>query len=40
MLDVLIQSEKGHQYLDAEEDEIVVQVSKGEYGDAWWHMHG
>ena len=25
-----------HQYLDADADEVVVQVSKGEYGDAWW----
>ena len=32
-----------HQYLDAEgdySDEIVVQVSRNEYGDAWWQKHG
>lgn len=32
-----------HQYLDAEgiyTEEIVVQVSRNEYGDAWWSKHG
>ena len=32
-----------HRYLDAEgddKDEIVVQVSRNEYGDAWWQKHG
>ena len=39
-LDVLTQHEEGHHYLDADEDQVVVQVSKGEYGDDWWHTHG
>ena len=39
-LDGLTQFGKGHHYLDADEDQVVVQVSKGEYGDDWWHKHG
>jgi len=39
-LDVLTQREKGHHYLDADEDQVVVQVSKCEYGDDWWHAQG
>ena len=39
-LDVLTQCEAGHHYLDADEDQVVVQVSRGEYGDDWWHTHG
>jgi len=39
-LDVLSQHKEGHQYLDADEDEVVIQVSKGEYGDDWWREHG
>jgi hypothetical protein len=25
----------GHQYLDAADDEVTVEASLGEYGDAW-----
>jgi hypothetical protein len=39
-LDVLTQCEAGHHYLDADGDQVVVEVSKGEYGDDWWHTHG
>ena len=39
-VDVLAQCEEGHHHLDADEDEVVVQISKGEYGDDWWHTHG
>lgn len=39
-LDMLAQYEEGHHYLDANEDEVVVQVSIGEYGDEWWLRHG
>lgn len=33
---VLIRSPGGHHYLDAEADEVTVEVSKGEFGDDWW----
>jgi hypothetical protein len=39
-LDVLTQYAEGHHYLDADEDQVVVQVSRGEYGDDWWRTHG
>lgn len=39
-LDVLIPYTDGHHYLEAADDEVIVQVSKGEYGDAWWLKHG
>ena len=39
-LDVLTQCEQGHHYLDADDDHVVVEVSRGEYGDDWWHTHG
>ena len=40
-LEVLTQGEHAcHHYLDAEEDEVVVEVSKSEYGDEWWLEHG
>lgn len=39
-LDVLSQHKEGHHYLDGDEDEVVIQVSKGEYGDDWWQKHG
>jgi hypothetical protein len=39
-LDVLTQCEEGHHYLAGDEDQIVVQVSKGEYGDDWWRRYG
>jgi hypothetical protein len=39
-LDVLSQYAEGHHYLDGDEDEVVIQVSKGEYGDDWWRRHG
>jgi len=40
-LDSQVQAERAcHHYLDAEKDEVVVQVSKGEYGDKWWLEHG
>jgi hypothetical protein len=38
--DVLALCEDGHHYLDADEDQVVIQVSRGEYGDEWWHTHG
>ena len=31
---------RGHHSLEAVEDKITVQVSKGEYGDEWWRAHG
>jgi hypothetical protein len=39
-LDALTQYGAGHHYLDADNDQVVVQVSKDEYGDGWWHTHG
>jgi hypothetical protein len=39
-LDVLTNCEEAHHYLDAQDDQVVVQVSKGEYGDGWWGTHG
>jgi len=36
----LSQCEAGHHYPGADEDQVVVEVSKGEYGDDWWHAHG
>lgn len=30
----------GHQYLHADGNGLAVQVSKGEYGEAWWSLHG
>jgi hypothetical protein len=39
-LDVLAQHPEGHHYLDTDEDDVVVQVSRGEYGDDWWRKHG
>ncbi|MFN2427513.1 MAG: hypothetical protein ABR587_13815 [Candidatus Binatia bacterium] len=30
----------GHQYLDAEQNDVAVTVSKGEYGEKWWAQHG
>jgi len=39
-VDVLAQHREGHHYLDTDEDQVVVQVSRGEYGDDWWHKHG
>ena len=39
-LDVLTQYGEGHHYLDADEDQVIVQVSRGEYGDDWWRTHG
>ncbi len=38
-LEVLTRYEGAHHTLDAEDDEVVVQVSKGEYGDGWWLTH-
>ena len=32
----LIGSVRGHHYLEAESDDVTVEVSKGEYGDNWW----
>ncbi len=40
MLSVLSGSLEGHQYLQATDDEVTVQVSLGEYGDNWWREHG
>ncbi len=39
-LDVLTQCDGGHHYLDADDDQVVVEISRGEYGDDWWHTHG
>ena len=38
--DVLTRSAQGHHYLDADDDQVVVEVSRGEYGDGWWQTHG
>jgi hypothetical protein len=38
-VDVLVGCAEGHQYLDAE-GQVVVEVSKGEYGSDWWTRHG
>jgi hypothetical protein len=38
--DALTQYGEGHHYLDADEDQVIVQVSRGEYGDDWWRTHG
>lgn len=39
-VDVLTQCAQGHHYLDADNDQVVVQLSRGEYGDGWWRTHG
>ena len=39
-VDVLTQCAHGHHYLDAEDDQVVVEVSRAEYGDGWWQTHG
>ena len=39
-IDVLIQCARGHHYLEAADDQVVVEVSRGEYGDGWWRAHG
>jgi len=39
-VELLLGYEQGHQYLDAAGDQVVVQVSKGEYGSDWWSRHG
>ena len=39
-VDVLTQCAQGHHYLDADDDQVVVEVSRGEYGDGWWQTHG
>lgn len=39
-VEVLIHHDFGHHYLEGDTDEVVVQVSKGEYGDDWWLTHG
>lgn len=39
-IEVLAQYGEGHHYFDADEDEVVVQVSRDEYGDDWWRKHG
>lgn len=33
-------SEHGHHYLDAKNDELTIMVSKGEYSKEWWKVHG
>lgn len=30
----------GHHYLDAEQNDVVIAISKGEYGQAWWDQYG
>lgn len=37
---VLIESNTGHQYFETPQDEVIVIVSLGEYGPAWWEKHG
>jgi len=39
-LEALIGHGEGHQYSDSVGDQVVVQVSKGEYGSDWWKRHG
>jgi len=33
-------SQPCHHDLDAEQNDVVVSVSNGEYGDTWWARHG
>lgn len=40
LVEVLCGRGPGHQYLEAANDELVVQVSTGEYGEQWWREHG
>jgi len=37
---VLIEINTGHQYFETSQDEVIVMVSLGEYGRAWWEKHG
>lgn len=39
-LDLLVGQKDGHYYVEEPEDDVVIQVSKGEYGDDWWRRHG
>jgi hypothetical protein len=39
-VDALTKCAQGHHYLDGAEDQVIVQISKGEYGDEWWRRHG
>jgi len=36
----LLDRDAGHQYLDRAGDQVVVEISKGEYGSGWWQDHG
>jgi hypothetical protein len=36
----LAERDAGHQYLDLDEDEVVIEVCTGEHGDAGWLAHG
>ena len=39
-LETLTTGAPGHQYLDADGDQITVEASRGEYDDAWWTQNG
>jgi hypothetical protein len=39
-VDVLVGCGEGHQYFDAAEGQVVVEVAKGEYGSDWWTRNG
>ena len=39
-VEVLVECAEGHHYLEATEDQVVVEVSKGEYGSDWWIRNG
>ena len=40
MVAMLMQGRPGHQYLDAEHDDIMLMASTGEYSDNWWRKNG
>jgi hypothetical protein len=40
LVEGLLGHDAGHQYLDVADDQIVVEISKGEYGSEWWRRHG
>ena len=39
-LEVLVRCSEGHHYFDTAQDELMVEVAKGEYGNDWWSRHG
>jgi len=39
-VEALLGLDEGHQYLESAGDQVVVEVSKGEYGSEWLRRHG